>query len=63
MRKAIMQELLTEYEAQRQRNQAEELRRRQEVEMACPEIAQALDHTLVFALDVEHMTGKLVNEA
>ena len=27
------------------------------------EIAQALDHTLVFALDVEHMTGKLVNEA
>ena len=43
MRKAIMQELLTEYEAQRQRNQAEELRRRQEVEMACPEIAQALD--------------------
>ena len=27
------------------------------------EIAQAMDHTLVFALDVEHMTGKLVNEA
>lgn len=43
MRKAIMQELLTEYEVQRQRNQAEELRRRQEVETACPEIAQALD--------------------
>ena len=27
------------------------------------EIAQALDHTLVFALEIEHMTGKLVNEA
>ena len=27
------------------------------------EIAQAADHTLFFALEVEHMTGKLVNEA
>ena len=27
------------------------------------EIAQAMDHTLVFSLTVEHMTGKLVNEA
>ena len=27
------------------------------------EIAQALDHTLIFTLEVEHMTGKLVNEA
>ena len=27
------------------------------------EIAQAADHTLVFALDVEHMSGKIVNEA
>lgn len=27
------------------------------------EIAQALDRTLVFALEIEHMTGKLVNEA
>ena len=43
MRKAIMQELLTEYEAQRQRNQAEEMRRRQEVEKVCPEIVQALN--------------------
>ena len=43
MRKAIMQELLTEYEVQRQRNQAEELRRRQEAEHACPEIGETLD--------------------
>ena len=27
------------------------------------EIREAMDHTLIFALDVEHMTGKLVNEA
>jgi len=27
------------------------------------EIAQAADHTLVFALEVEHISGKLVNEA
>lgn len=27
------------------------------------EIAQAADHTLVFALEVEHICGKLVNEA
>ena len=27
------------------------------------EIAQAMDHTLVFSLTVEHMAGKLVNEA
>ena len=27
------------------------------------EIAQAMDHTLVFALEVEHISGKLVNEA
>ena len=27
------------------------------------EIKQALDHTLIFTLEVEHMTGKLVNEA
>ena len=27
------------------------------------EIAQALDHTLIFTLTPEHMTGKLVNEA
>ena len=27
------------------------------------EIAQALDHTLIFTLEVEHMTGKIVNEA
>ena len=43
MRKAIMQELLAEYEAQRQRNQAEEMRRRAEAERACPEIGEALD--------------------
>ena len=27
------------------------------------EIAQAMDHTLIFTLEPEHMTGKLVNEA
>ena len=27
------------------------------------EIGEAMGHTLVFALEVEHMTGKLVNEA
>ena len=27
------------------------------------EIAQALDHTLIFTLTPEHITGKLVNEA
>ena len=27
------------------------------------EIAQAMDHTLIFTLTPEHMTGKLVNEA
>ena len=27
------------------------------------EIREAMDHTLIFALEVEHMTGKLVNEA
>ena len=27
------------------------------------EIAQAMDHTLIFALEPEHITGKLVNEA
>ena len=27
------------------------------------EIAQAMDHTLIFVLEPEHMTGKLVNEA
>lgn len=43
MRKAIMQELLTEYEAQRQRNQAEEMRRRAEAERACPEIGEVLN--------------------
>ena len=43
MRKAIMQELLAEYEAQRQRNQAEEMRRRAEAERACPEIGDALN--------------------
>ncbi len=43
MRKAIMQELLTEYEAQRQRNQAEEARRRAEAVRLCPEIGEALE--------------------
>lgn len=27
------------------------------------EIAQAMDHTLIFTLEPEHITGKLVNEA
>lgn len=43
MRKAIMQELLTEYEAQRQRNQAQEQERRMTAVAACPEIGQVLD--------------------
>ena len=43
MRKAIMQELLTEYEAQRQRNRDEEMRRRQEAERLCPELGGVLD--------------------
>jgi len=43
MRKAIMQQLLADYETLRQRNQAEELRRRDEVVRACPELGEALD--------------------
>lgn len=43
MRKAIMQELLTEYEAQRQRNREEEERRQMQAVSACPEIQQVLD--------------------
>lgn len=43
MRKAIMQELLAEYEAQRQRNQQTELSRRAEAVAACPEIGQVLE--------------------
>ena len=42
MRKAIMQELLAEYEAQRQRNQQTELSRRAEAVAACAEIGQVL---------------------
>ncbi len=51
MRKAIIQELLAEYEAQRQRNQAEELRRREEMIRLCPEIGEALDarQRIIFA--------------
>ncbi len=51
MRKAIMQELLTEYEAQRQRNQQTELSRRAQVIAACPEIGQLLDarQEMIFA--------------
>ncbi|MGN0792859.1 MAG: ATP-binding protein [Aristaeellaceae bacterium] len=43
MRKAIMQELLTEYEAQRRRNQAQEQEHRERAVAACPEIGQLLD--------------------
>jgi len=43
MRKAIMQELLTEYENQRQRNQMQEQARRAEAVAACPEIGDVLD--------------------
>ena len=32
-------------------------------EYVAREIAQALDHTLIFTLTPEHITGKLVNEA
>jgi len=51
MRKAIMQELLTEYEAQRQRNQQTELSRRAQVIAACPEIGELLDarQEIIFA--------------
>lgn len=43
MRKAIMQELLAEYEAQRRRNQAQEQEHRERAVAACPEIGQLLD--------------------
>lgn len=51
MRKAIMQELLAEYEAQRQRNQQTELSRRAEAVAACPEIGQVLEarQEMIFA--------------
>ena len=42
MRKAIMQELLTEYEAQRQRNHMQELEQREKAIAACPEIGDLL---------------------
>lgn len=42
MRKAIMQELLTEYENRRQQNQAEEARRREEAVRACPELGEVI---------------------
>ena len=42
MRKAIMQELLTEYENRRQQNQAEEARRREEAVRACPELGEII---------------------
>ena len=43
MRKAIMQQLLAEYEAQRQQNQQTELARREAAVSACPEIGQVLE--------------------
>lgn len=43
MRKAIMQELLAEYEAQRRRNQAQEQEHLERAVAACPEIGQLLD--------------------
>ena len=43
MRKAIMQQLLADYETLRQRNHAEEMSRRDEVIRACPELGEALD--------------------
>lgn len=51
MRKAIMQQLLAEYEALRQRNQAEEMRRRDEAVRACPELGEVLDarQNMIFA--------------
>ena len=42
MRKAIMQELLTEYENRRQQNQAEEARRREEAVRTCPELGEII---------------------
>lgn len=51
MRKAIMQQLLAEYEEQRQRNQLEEQARRETAVAACPEIGQVLDarQEMIFA--------------
>lgn len=51
MRKAIMQQLLAEYEEQRQRNQLEEQARREKAMAACPEIGEVLDarQEMIFA--------------
>ncbi len=43
MRNAILQELHSEYEAQRRRNEAENERRRQQAVAACPELVEALN--------------------